>query len=502
MSVYRVFGVVFALACAFVVAYTKPEMAVAATCTHSLQQKINNAPAGSVVRAAPCIYRERVVVNKPLTLQGQAGSEIRGSNQWTRWTKSGNTWVSYNQLPVFPKQGSVRCEPNVDRCHWPAQVFVNGTPLVQVAASPGAGEFATSSGRKIILGESPSGKLVEISVRSQWVSAGANNVNVRGFTMKHAANVRELGAITNKAVSSAKYYSNWSISNNRLSDAHAAVVVLKGNDNDLTGNTITRGGQMGVHGGGTGTVISNNDISNNNTEYYHRNWEAGGVKFGNSSDILMEGNRVHNNLGPGLWSDSDATGMVFRNNRLSYNGRSGILVEATSGAEVYGNVVWENGWIESNSPWTPGIGVSASKNTRVYNNTVAWNAAGISVINMNRDDPRHEVVQNVQVNNNRIISSPGTAGLWWIKQDGWSAGTIGNSGANNTGYNNRYWYGTQEGARSVDGGKARFRWSQGNLDTLPSFNGTPGESNGAYMDQTTKNSALSSAGIPSYPVSR
>jgi hypothetical protein len=79
---YVVFFVLLAL-----VAYSRGQ------CSTTLQQLINAAAVNSVVTVPACVYRESVIVGKPLTLVGY-GAEIRGSDVWTSWTQVGSTWVS------------------------------------------------------------------------------------------------------------------------------------------------------------------------------------------------------------------------------------------------------------------------------------------------------------------------------------------------------------------------------------------------------------------------
>jgi len=115
----------------------------AGECGVPLQTKIDAAPVGGTVRADACIYREQVRITKPLTLVGQPGSEIRGSEVWGGWTKLGSgDFKTSRSLPAFPQE-DVSCERNTKRCAWPEQVFVNGVSQVQVGSGsdPAAGQF-------------------------------------------------------------------------------------------------------------------------------------------------------------------------------------------------------------------------------------------------------------------------------------------------------------------------------------------------------------------------
>jgi hypothetical protein len=93
-TVVAVFSALSSVIVALGIIAVEAPVAAAATCTDSLQAKIDAAPSGGTVSAAPCVYRESVTVTKPLTLNGQGLSEIRGSDVWTNWTKKSTGWVS------------------------------------------------------------------------------------------------------------------------------------------------------------------------------------------------------------------------------------------------------------------------------------------------------------------------------------------------------------------------------------------------------------------------
>jgi hypothetical protein len=65
-------------------------------------------------------------------------------------------------------------------------------PLEQVGSDPQSGQFSVDSECNVVLVGDPDGHVVEVNVRRQWVVARADNVTIRGFTMRHAANARGL----------------------------------------------------------------------------------------------------------------------------------------------------------------------------------------------------------------------------------------------------------------------------------------------------------------------
>lgn len=456
-----------------------------AACELSLQAMVDAAAPGSVVIVPPCIYRETVTITKPLVLIGQPGAEIRGSDVWaTGWIRAGPYWV-HAGAPDLPTQGE--CEPGTSRCLWPHQVFFDGWPLVQVAARPRPGQFAVERGR-VVLADDPTGHVVEVTTRQYWVIGGADNVTIQGFRMRHAGTPAQHGALTTNG------HSNWTIQDNILSDAHAAVVDLRGGSGHrLLRNDISRGGQQGVTGSeGSDVVVQGNRIYANNTEEFKTEWEAGGLKFALMRSVLIEGNEVYGNIGPGLWCDIDCTDVVIRANRIYHNTKQGIVYEISHYGRIHGNAVWENGWAKPVWGWGAGILCQNCDHTEIFENTVAWNADGIIVISAERHDSR-PVVGNYVHNNVIILGNGDVTGLGWLQD--W-AGELYAPASNNRGARNRYWFAEPEGSQE------RFEWNARGISRLADFNVTPGENEGRYLTRGERDAALLAAGIPLAPVVR
>jgi hypothetical protein len=181
-------------------------------------------------------------------------------------------------------------------------------------------------------------------------------------------------------------------------------------------------------------------------------------------------------------------------NRLSFNQRAGILFELSDGAQITGNAVWENGWGHSDWGWGGGIILSTSKNASVSQNTLAWNADGISVLEQDREPDL--AVTGVTVSQNVIAlapPAPGSYALGWLSDV--SPSQLYAPAAGNTGAANRYW------TPLPDTGGIQFGWTD-DYSLLGAFNATPGEEGGQYLTLTEKNQALGSAGIPLTPAAR
>jgi nitrous oxidase accessory protein NosD len=451
--------------------------ALPSTCPVLLQHLVDIAEAGSVVSVPACTYRETVTITKPLTLQAQPGTEIRGSDVWTGWQQWGAYWV---QGPLVPLPTHGICDAGTRRCLWPEQVFLDGVPLEQVAASPRPGQFAVDEARLVVLADDPTGRTVEVTVRTNWVRVRADDVTIRGFTMRHAGNPAQSGAIGNEG------RSNFTLDGNRLSDAHGAVVSIGGGSgNSVVGNEISRGGQEGLQGWRSqDTLIQDNEIFQNNTERFSPDWEAGGIKLAEYRHVVLENNRVHHNNGPGIWCDGGCTQVTYANNRVYQNGGAGLFFEISNGAHILRNAVYDNEGA--------GIYISSSANAEVYENTLAWNGEGIFVHSQMRPDRfMNEVgVRDNYVHDNVIVAPTAkTRALRWATE---FRDSLFDQASNNRGRRNQYWYPTPESITP------RFGWD-GDFRSLARFNGTPGEEGGRYLGDVEKDVLLTRAGIPLQP---
>jgi len=474
---------------------SEAESTTAATCDGSLQDKIDAAPPGATVKADPCVYRETIIIDKPITLQGQPGAEIRGSDVWMNWRREGDYW-RHGTVPNFPSKEEP-CMPGTSRCLWPEQVFFDGKPLRQVASDPGPGQFAVDSHRNVLLKDDPRGHLVEVTTRRYWVLGRAHGVTIEGFSMRHAANEAQSGAIMNRMGRENVGYSDWTVRNNELSDAHGAVVSLK----DATGlkvlnNDIYRGGQLGIGGTGYGEIIEGNEVHDNNTEGFDSNWEAGGLKTAYASGVTVDSNEFYDNEGNAVWFDIDSRHNTISNNRIYHNANFGIHYEISEYGKMFENVLWENGWDDPRRGLNAGIGVSNSRNVEVYNNTLAWNADGIAVSSLDREGTAWDNVRYVYVHDNTILATDypddreGKFALAWLQ---WWSDQMFDPANDNRGANNRYWYPDPEGT------SARYEWKQTQYSSLAAFNATPGEEDGRYLTQGEKERVISSAGLPAVP---
>ncbi|MGH2533363.1 MAG: right-handed parallel beta-helix repeat-containing protein [Thermomicrobiales bacterium] len=455
-------------------------------CPTTMQALVDAAAAGAVIKVPPCVYRETVTIAKPLTLDGQGLAELRGSDVWTGWTESDGYWVR-GTLPPFTIAGV--CQAGTSRCQWPAQVFVDGRPLTQVAANPTSGQFAVDSARRVVLADEPTGQVVEVTTRERWIIGAAGDVTIRGFRMRHAATPYQEGAIWN-----GPEHDNWVVAGNMLSDAHGANIRLTGIGHQLIDNDISRGGILGVSLGGDDMLIHGNHLHHNNTEGADPFWEAGGLKGTRGDRIIVDGNRSDHNDGPGIWCDYDCHDWVISNNRVHHNrANGGILYEMGRGGRIFGNAVWENGWGHPDWVSSAGILLANSSHTEVYANTVAWNADGIAITATDRF-PEWNAVMGNYVHGNVIVAADDGHTLAWVEGGG-LASVLFVPASYNRGAHNRYWYPEPDRADS------RFQWD-GEVAGLAEFNATAGEEQGVYLSVADMARVLTDADIPLAPERR
>jgi nitrous oxidase accessory protein NosD len=340
------------------------------------------------------------------------------------------------------------------------------------------GHGATISGRD------PDGPVV----RDRWVVIAASDVTIEGFAMRDAANDPQTGAVEVEAG-----VSGFTLRDCDLAGASGANVSFgTANDSVVEGCAIHEAGQLGVHMGGDdvngrNNVVRNNEIYGNNTAGFDPEWEAGGLKATRQRNLVVEGNEVRNNAGPGVWCDILCRDIVVRNNDVHDNTYAGIFFELGQGAQIQGNRVWANGWGKPLWGWGAGILVSSSGGARVVDNVVAWNHTGISVISQDRSDWPYSPVDNAVLSNVVIGDSDLYLEFWAQDWDG----ELFRPASGNEGGGGRYW---------IPGGRdaQAFQWD-GRSMALPEYEATSAGAGGTVIDDAERDAVLIEAGIQPAP---
>jgi hypothetical protein len=471
---------------------------VPAACTTSLQQLVNAATAGTILKVPACLYRESVTINKPLTLAGQPGAEIRGSDVWSAWSQTGSYWISQQTVPPLPHTDNTdqKCAEPTLRCLIPEQVFVDGHALYPVGTGPlpATGQFALDAARHVILADNPAGHLLEVSTRNRWVITGADNVTIQGFTMRHAGVDAQTGAVSNDG------YSSWTLQDNVLSDAHGADASAHDATNlKVLRNEMSRGGNLGLAAWQFNqSLIQGNHLHDNGIDLFNPNWSLGGLKMSHLQVVTVDANESDHN-GVGLWCDESCINVTYSANRVHDNYLAGIIFEISNGASIHDNVIWNNGWGPVGWVWGAGVLVSSSANAEIYNNTLAWNRAGISVVDQNRVKPAAPWGNNVH-DNTMIRTQQTGVDFWanvtlaWTSDNGNGPGSMFDPASNNRGANNAYWEDQPEDVYNI----ARYAWYEG-MGGLSKFIQSPGDVGGHYISTVQKDQALTLKSMPLTP---
>lgn len=171
-------------------------------------------------------------------------------------------------------------------------------------------------------------------------------------------------------------------------------------------------GRLGIGGTGDDILVAGNDIAHNNTRHVPPNYESGGVKFSNTDNLVIENNQIHDNVGPGVWTDRDAINTTIQDNTIADNTGAGILNEISQRTIVRYNALEGNGAQSNGRAFGAGYVDSTTENVQVYGNLVADNANGITGVEGNRGSGPYgkRVLANVDVFDNTVVRS-GTTGI-------------------------------------------------------------------------------------------
>ena len=375
---------------------------------------VSQAPAGSTFCFAPGVHRpsQPIVARDGDTFVGES-AVISGARVVTDFVSEGSVWSA--TVPVGQPVLHGLCRSG-DACMYPNDVFVDGKlqrrVLSESAVVPGAYFQDPSSGR-LVLGSDPTNRVVEIAVTPQAFTGPAAGVTLRDLTVQMFANRAQVAAVDGRAGT------GWTIERVESRLNHGIGISI-GSGGRVVDSSTHHNGQMGMSGSGSGAVVERTEVAYNNTLSFEDTWEAGGTKFVHSDGLIVRGNHVHHNRGPGLWTDGDNINTLYENNVVEYNGGHGIFHEISYAATIRNNVVRGNGF--GPSGWKPGAGIQInnSRDVKVYGNRVLYNANGVMLWNEDRTtgmysglgmDGEPWQLRNVVVRDNLIKMRRGQTGM-------------------------------------------------------------------------------------------
>jgi nitrous oxidase accessory protein NosD len=373
-------------------------------------------------------------------LIGTAGTVLNGARVVTGFARTAQGWAAGVPLPRDPPRRG-RCESGHLGCQLSEAAFVDGRPLWRVTSLAGLrpGSFYEDYAAGVLwLADDPTGHTIEVATTKAAVSSSAPGVVVQGLVIEKFANDAQEGAV-------AAHGPGWVIEDNEVRLNHACGIKFSGAQ--VLGNSAHHNGQLGLCGGGRRSLVSGNDIAFNNLAQFDVGWEAGGAKFCRTSQLTIRRNRVHDNAGPGLWTDCDSTTTVYQDNVIMNNDGPGILHEISCDAVIRGNTIAGNGFKDPTG-WVDGAGIliSSSPDAEIDHNIVDRNYNGISLRQDDRGGGIHcsRVVERVDVHDNQVTMGRGSTGLSLTSGDTSWFTTRGNRF-----HGNHY---------TLIGGRERFAW--------------------------------------------
>ena len=258
----------------------------------------------------------------------------------------------------------------------------------------------------------PGAVLTGEGVTAHAFRGSARNVTIRGLVIEHYAPPVSRGAIAAKGYPS-PCSRNWLIEDNEVRfNATGGITIC--HEAKVVGNNVHHNGQWGIAGPGEDVLIEGNEIAFNNTADFDSSFEAGGTKFVGTSNLVVRGNNVHDNKGPGLWTDGNNINTIYEDNLVVDNRGPGIFHEISYDAVIRDNVVQGNGWGSRFTLDGAGILVFASPNVEIFANVVSGNADGIAGKHDTRaGTPQHGPweLRNLYVHDNVITMTDGYTGV-------------------------------------------------------------------------------------------
>ncbi len=354
-----------------------------------IQAAVDESQAGTEFLIASGIHRMQAIEPKDGNIfTGEDGAVLNGARLLTEFEQDGDLWFVTGQEQGRERDRDV-CQETRPRCNLPEDLFFDGEPLLHVASldevEPGTYYFDYEADT-IYFADDPEGRTVETSVAFAAFDGEASDVTIRNLTIEKYANLEQFGAVN--GVDS----DGWLVENVTVQDNHGTGVRI-GNNMTVRDSRILRSGQLGIGGLGDNVLVEGNEIAYNNVAGYRAGWEGGGSKFVRTLDLVVRDNLVHNNLGPGLWTDIDNRNTLYEDNVVINNRNAGIFHEISYDATIRNNTVMYNGnrlvWL-----WESQILVSSAGPVDVHDNLVVIpedRGNGIGVLQQERGEGEYGV---------------------------------------------------------------------------------------------------------------
>ena len=327
--------------------------------------------------------------------------------------------------------------PDVDVVVNPGQSIQNA-----VNANPAGTVFllksGTHSGQQVqpkngqtFLGEA--GTVLDGNGKAYAFSSGADDVTIRNLTVTDYAPPNQFGAIE----PAWKEGHRWLIEDVEVSYSRHVGIKIAGDGMVIRRVYAHHNGQYGIAGPNTSNwLIEDSEISYNNTGGFDPLNDAGGTKFLTSEGAVFRNNHVHHNYGIGIWFDYNNRNALIENNLVEDNEVAGIHYEISYDGLIRNNTVRRNGDDSTDRFSRSGILVYASSGVEITGNVLSGNDQGITALDDNRGTGAYGPfrVTDLWVHDNDVTMQQGATGLG----DWTGTGNIFTTAANNRFDRNTY----------------------------------------------------------------
>jgi hypothetical protein len=408
----------------------------------NIQAAVQKASAGTTFQLQTGVYRFQSVVPKDGdTFVGEAGTVLTGAQVLTDFSRQGQYWVAKIHADRSEPRG--KCADDAPGCSLPEDLFIDDKPLRRSPSLDAvtAGKwYLDYDGGQLYLADDPTGHKVEISLTPHAFYGTAKNVTIRGLIIEKYASPAQSAAIHGAVDPPGPSGQGWVIEDNEVRFNHGEGIYI-GQQGHVLHNSLHDNGQFGIVGSGRNILVDGNEIAHNNYAGFNFSWGAGGSKFVFTQGLIVRNNKVHDNEGPGLWTDIENSNVLYENNSTSHNEVAGIFHEISYDAVIRNNTVEDDGYNPHGSGpwWGAGIVVSASANVEVYGNHIINCMNGIVGLQDERGNSKTRgskyLLRNFHVHDNEITQTQGVAAALVAKP---SFGSAPFTGADNHFDHNTY----------------------------------------------------------------
>ena len=330
-------------------------------------------------------YHETITIQgKALTVQNYPGEAawLDGSETVTGWVQDGSVWrrdgwtTRFDHSPTYTRgatdltaPGWQFINPNYPMAAHPDQVFVDGTPLQQVASrgQVTAGTFyvdeATS---QLYLGVDPRGRTVEASTLVKAMSVRAQGTVLRGFGDQTVLPLRPRHGCGHARGATDPHGERrgCGLGNDRRERPGCRYHAVPGQTSGA--------GMLGLHARfADGLMVSRSLLANNNSERFNIAPVSGGMKLFKEG-LTFRDSESRNNAGPGLWTDMSVYNIMISGSTFRNNAGDGVFLEISAKAIVVNNYIVGNR--------IDGIKVNNTSNVKIWNNTLVGNGRPLNLV--------------------------------------------------------------------------------------------------------------------------